>query len=688
MTARLTLWLAWCHLGASLRFGPIYKPMPNNPFFPQLFRPINIGGITLRNRILHAAIVTQYVAHHAPTERLLNYYRARAAGGAAAIITEPIAMTKFSRLPSRLRCWDDAGLDDLCRVADVINAHGAQVLGQIQDSGRGRHAAGRNDDAVGASPLPDDLSWTVPATLSSGQIRQMIDDWAEGARRLQRAGFAGVELSAGHGHLFHQFLSPWSNHRSDEYGGELRNRTRFLTELISAIRSRCDRPFIVALKLPGDDGVPGGIDLEMASNINAVLAEQAGDIDLWTWVWGAHARSLYRHLPDAHGPRHPYLEEIKSLRTQHPGIAAGAIGYMTDPGECEAALSDGTADVVFLGRPLITDPQFPKKAASGRANDIRYCVSCNSCWRSIIEAGELACDNNPGVGEPEEASAAILRATAQKHVVIVGTGVAALEAAHIAAKRGHRVTVLGRTDAMGGKTRLHAELPGGENLSSVYDYQLLAAQQSGVNFELGHQASAEDVLAYKPDVVLLATGASAACPAWLPRDWHAQHLIPSLRDIAQQLALGMPHVSGQAVLVDSDHTEMTYAAAISLTEVFDRVTLVTSRERFAHDMSLINRQGTLQRLFDNKVRLINHVEPDSLNQLENGILLLKNVYNNEIETLDDVSTLIHASSRVPNDALLLPLCSLGLEVISIGDCRAPRSLMAATRDGYLTAKAL
>ena len=149
--------------------------MTANAFFPTLFSPIDIGGVTLRNRIIHAAIVTQYVADGAPTERLLNYYRARAEGGAAAIVTEPIAMTRFSRLPSRLRCWDDEGFDQLERVAATINESGAHVLGQIQDSGRGRHAVGRNNEAVGASPLPDDLSWTVPAVLPPAEIREMID---------------------------------------------------------------------------------------------------------------------------------------------------------------------------------------------------------------------------------------------------------------------------------------------------------------------------------------------------------------------------------------------------------------------------------------------------------------------------------------------------------------------------------
>jgi hypothetical protein len=231
-------------------------------------------------------------------------------------------------------------------------------------------------------------------------------------------------------------------------------------------------------------------------------------------------------------------------------------------------------------------------------------------------------------------------------------------------------------------------MPGGENLSSVYDYQLLAAQQHGVKFLLGQDASVDTVLACNPDVVLLATGSRSARPNWLPKDWEAQDLVPSLREIAQQLTLGMPHVSGRAVVVDQDHTEMTYAVALRLSQHFDEVTLVTSRERFAHDMSLINRQGTLQRLFDAHISLINHVEPASLERLEDGVLLLKNVYNGDMTELTDVACLIHASNRVPNSEMLDPLRSAGVEVIPIGDCRAPRSLMAATRDGYAVAAAI
>ena len=189
-------------------------------------------------------------------------------------------------------------------------------------------------------------------------------------------------------------------------------------------------------------------------------------------------------------------------------------------------------------------------------------------------------------------------------------------------------------------------------------------------------------------MVLLATGSRPARPEWLPAEWFTHGLIPSLRDMAKQLTEGMGQAPGRGVIVDQDHTEMTYATALRMANYFDQMTLITSRERFANDVSLINRQGILKRLFERRVELICHVEPEGVSQLEAGQFALRNVYNGALETLDSVTAVVHASSRVPNDGLREPLVAKGLEVIPIGDCKAPRSLMAATREGYDIANAL
>ncbi|MFN2287398.1 MAG: FAD-dependent oxidoreductase [Chromatocurvus sp.] len=660
--------------------------MTDSPY-PTLFSPTTIGGIGLRNRLAHASIVTRYVRDGQATETLLNYFGARARGGAGLLVSEPIAMTSVNQVPSRLRAWDDGAFDSLCRLAEVVENADSRLLGQVQDSGRGRHAVGRNDGAIGASALPDDLSWTVPRVLSPGDIHRLIDEWADSARRLQRAGFSGVEISAGHGHLFHQFLSPWSNRREDDYGGDLEGRTRFLRELVAAIRGTCGRPFIIGLKLPGDDGVPHSVDLTMARDISARLAQDK-EADYWTWAWGAHATSLYLHLPDAHGERHPYLEHIRSLRQVAPDIPCGALGYLTDPNECETALTDGTADLVFLGRPLITDAAFGNKAAAGREADIRYCVSCNTCWRTIIEGTHLYCDNNPRVGEANEEVWQPVTVQSPKHVVIVGGGIAGLEAAHTAARYGHHVTLFSASETPGGKTRLHAALPGGENLSSIYDYQYLQGTRAGVTFRLGETADADNIMALAPDRVLLATGSTQRPPDFIPAEYAEAGLVPDARSMATEMLGRSAREPGRVVLFDQDHTEMTYALAELLTERFAQVTIVTPRERIASDVSLINRQGIYQRLYRRGVEIITSCEPQNLDALEDAALEVVNIYNGSTTRIADVVAITYSTSRIPNDALSAPLLNAGISVKAVGDCRAPRTVLAATREGYEVASSL
>ncbi|MDH5254599.1 MAG: FAD-dependent oxidoreductase [Gammaproteobacteria bacterium] len=655
--------------------------------YPTLFSPTTIGGVAVRNRVAHASIVSRFVHDGRATDRLVNYLGSRARGGAGLVITEPVAMTFANRSPQRLRGWDDAALDDLKRVAAAVERWDSRVLAQVQDPGRGRHATGRNEFAIGASALPDDLSWTVPHVLTPARIRQLIDEWAAGCRRLQGAGFSGVEISAGHGHLFHQFLSPWSNRRTDEYGGDVAGRTRFLTDLMAAIRAACGRPFIIGLKLPGFDGVPGSIDLAEAARIAAAVAA-TGNADYWTFVWGAHARSLWLHMPGPAGPRAPYLDQIRELRQADPAIPTGAIGYVTDPNEAERALTDGTADLVFLGRPLITDPAWGEKARTGREAEIRYCVSCNTCWRTVVEGTRLECDNNPRVGEPDEVDWQPARAAVTKDVAVIGSGIAGLEAAWVAAARGHRVTVYGTADEPGGKTRLHAEVPGGEHLSSIYDYQQLACRRHGVRFRMGTTVDAAMAAGIEADAVILATGSTMGVPPGIPAEFVTEGFVLDLRSLLVSLRGRTTKEPGRLVLLDQDHTEMTYGAALKLLDRFARLTIVTPRERIASDVPLLNRQSIYQQLYGRHVEILTNVEPRSLDGLEDGRLTVFNVYNGDPTELDDVAAVTYSTPRVPDDGLRAVFEAAGREVHLAGDCYAPRSVLAATRQGYAVGMAI
>ncbi len=649
--------------------------------YPHLFSPIELAGKRLKNRVVHASMTTRYVHSGQMTPQFIHYHRNRAEGGVAMTVTEPLNMMRFQSALGKINVYNQANETMLKRAAEAVEGADTRLIGQVQDPGRGRHQEGRNMQAIGASALPDDLSWTVPLALSTDDVKGMIDDFAQSSAWLKECGWSGIEISAGHGHLFHQFFSPWSNHREDAYGGDLDNRTRLVRELLQAIRQACGSDFIIGVKLPGEDGIPNSIDFDEALKISTQIAA-TGIPDYATFAWGAHGPTLDWHLPDMNGPRMPYAEKIQQLAEPFAETSAiGMLGLITDPNEGEKCVADGDADLVMMGRPLVTDPAWPRKAQGGREADIRYCVSCNTCWQVIMQSSTLQCDNNPRVGAADEADWKPVRAETPKKIVVVGAGCAGMEAAFVAARRGHHVTVFGQSPEPGGKTRLHAMLPGGESLSSVYDYQTLMAEKANVTLNMNVHASIEDIVACQPDEAILATGSTMSWPHGIPEIYKDEGIFLDLRDLMTEL-LHRPHKEpGTVVIYDHDHTRMTYAAAEFLADKFDHVVLVTVRERFANDEALVVRQGIYRRLLQKNIELIpfHDLDPDSA--YEEGEVSVKNVVSGERKTFDNVSLLTFSTPRTPNVDLIDDLHAAGIPFHRIGDARSPRTLHVATSEG-------
>ncbi len=657
---------------------------------PALSQPFELAGKRLKNRIVHASMSTMMARDSMVTDMQIRYYETRAKGGAGMIVTEPhgLADEHFQRTAHKTRAFNDDNLDGLKRWAEAVESHDCRILAQLHHPGRARHHSGRHPHSVAPSALPCDLSWTMGRVLSVDEIRRFVDGVGKSAARLKRCGWSGLELSCGHGHLIHQFMSPWSNIRTDEYGGDWDRRLRFVRELVASVRSQCGLDFIIGLKLPGDDGIPGSIGPDEAALVAALLARDR-EFDYVCFAMGSHARSLEMHLPDRFGPRLPFRELTARLRAAIPGVPLIALGRITDPAEAEAIVAGGEAEFVGLGRPLVADPAWMIKAERGRTHDIRYCVSCNTCWDTIItDHKPIACVNNPRIGQADEADFWPAPAQAKRRVVVVGAGIAGLEAAWVAAARGHEVTVFGRSSEVGGKARLRTLLPGGETVSSIYDYQMAAALRAGARFELGVEADLDSVLSLRPDAVVLACGSTMVRPHWLAASLAEDGVVPDLREAMAILLPLRSRQRGTAVIYDMDHTEGTYASAEHLSALFDRVVLVTPRNSIADLTSLVLRQGIERRFAERFIETVMLSEIRLGEGFEAGRIECVNVYNGRVTLVDDVVFLAYSTPRAVDNSLAEPLRRAGVAVHLVGDCLSPREYLAATAEGHAAGNAV
>jgi len=640
--------------------------------YPTMFSPCELGPVTAKNRLLMAPMVRNYAAEDgSSTPRYLAHLRAIAEGGVGTLVLEAMYVRKDGRgFPSQLGLQGDHVIEPLRELVEVAHANGALIGPQLYHAGRQTTSAATGDTPVAPSAIPDPLMGEVPRELTGEEIGEIVTAFGAAARRAMEAGCDFVQIHGAHGYLVTQFLSGFTNRREDGYGGDLDHRMRFLLEIVEEVRSAIDGRLPIFVRLSGEEMVPGGLTLDDTVAVAQALERAGVDVlDISAGNYASFNRG-YMIAPMARddGLLVHLAERVKAAVS----LPVVTVGKIRDPEMAESILADGRADVVALGRQLLADPDWPRKAEAGEPERINHCIACNqACTGRLFNGEDIWCTVNPACGFEEDFAAP--PPARPKRVVVVGGGPGGMQAAVTAAQRGHDVVLCERDDHLGGQLIAAAATPHRPGWEELHRYLEGELRRLPIDVRLGTEVTADVVRELGAEAVIVATGSQQTVPRF---DGSGDGRVFTSRDLLEGRAEAVGHVvvagGGCAGAQTAEH----------LAVEGHPVTLVEQLSDIATDAPLDDRSLLIGRLRDLDVDVrtettLMRIDPDSV-------------------TLEDPSgtqelacgTVVICLGAEPQSALVDDLEELDVHVLAVGDVVAPRKVTEAIHEAAQAALAL
>lgn len=630
-----------------------------------LFAPIKVGNVELRNRMVMLAIGTGYPEPDGTAgDRFSNFCVERAKGGVGLIITPFAPFDMATSIVPGL--FDDRFIPGARRLTDAVHIYGAKIAPQLLGQYFWVNKENGSFEFIAPSPVFNKMIGTTPKALTVEEIHRLVDEYGEAGRRTREAGFDAIELPLGIGYLLNRFISPCTNNRTDEYGGSLENRMRFPLEIIDRIHRQAGEDYPIICRVSAEEYMEGGHTLEDSKKVVSILESagvQAIDVEA-----GWHECPVPLVVMSVPRGAFVYLaEEIKKV-VNIPVVAAYRINT---PELAEEILVQGKADLIGLGRALLADPEFPNKAKEGRGDEIRTCIACSNCLDNLLTAYKswkalpAFCSINPRAGK--EAEYTIEPAKVAKRVFIVGGGPGGMEAARIAALRGHQVTLYEKGEELGGQLRVACLPPYKDELNCLIKSMATQVKKAGVEIRLNAEVTPEMVEKKEPDVVILATGAAPLIPN-IP-GVEQDNVVTAVDVLTRRKEVGKAAVIIGGGMVGCETAEF-------LAKHGKKVTIVEMLPKIGSDYGATYRHVVLGRLREAGIRMETNAIVEEIT--DRGVRAKRDGASEFFPG----DTVVLAVGFTPNKELGERLRGKVPTLYSIGDCIEPRRIREAIEEGF------